>query len=87
MRIEPFGQTLGRIADPRKPGVETVEAGREGVLHGLSGDLLGSEVECVGEHAVQVLRDLKWRGQPLDEKVLSLGRDDAVRGRRPQDMS
>ncbi len=80
MRIEPFGQSLGRIADPREPGVETVEAGREGVLHDLAGDLLGSEVECVGEHAVKVLRDLKWRGQPLDEKVLSLGRDDAVRG-------
>ena len=59
MRIEPFGQSLGRIADPREPGVETVEAGREGVFHDLAGNLLGSEVECVGEHAVQVLRDLK----------------------------
>ena len=79
MRIEPFGQSLGRIADPREPGVEAVEAGREGVLHDLAGDLLGSTVECVGERSVQVLRELKRRGQPLDEKVLSLGCDDAVR--------
>ena len=66
MRIEPFGQGLGRIADPRELGFETVEAGREGVLHDLAGDLLGSEVECVGERPpVQVFRELKRRGQPL----------------------
>ena len=43
MRIEPFGQGLGRIADPRELDVETVEAGREGVLHDLAGDVLGSD--------------------------------------------
>ena len=79
MRIEPFGRRLGRIAVPREPGVETVEAGREGVSHDFAGDFSGSEVECVGERPVQVLCEVKRRGQPLDEKVLSLGRDDAVR--------
>ena len=67
------------MADPREPGVETVEAGREGISHDFAGDFSCSEVECVGERPVQVLREPKRRGQPLDEKVLSLGRDDAVR--------
>ena len=79
VRIKPFGQGLGRIADPRELRVEAVESGRQGVLDDLSGDGLGSEVECVGQRPVQVLGELKRRGQPLDKEVLGLGCGDAVR--------
>ena len=40
---------------------------------------LGREMECVGERPVQVLGELKRRGQAIDEEVLGVRRDDAVR--------
>ena len=78
VRIEPFGQGLGRVADSRELRVETVESDREGILDDLAGDGFGSEVERVGERPVQVLGELKRCRQPFDEEVLRLGRNDAV---------
>ena len=77
--MEPFGRPLGRIADPREPGVETVEAGREGALHDLAGDFPGYAVERVGERPGSGAPRTEAAWKPRDEKVLSLGRDDAVR--------
>ena len=77
--IEPFGQSLGRVADARELRVELVEPGRQSILGDFPRDLLGSEMERVGERPVQVLGELKRCGQALDQKVLGLRCDDAVR--------
>ena len=79
LRIEPLRQGFRRVANAREFRVQVVEAHREGVLGDFAGDLLGAEVECVGERPIQVFGELKGRRESLDEEVLGLRRNDAVR--------
>ena len=63
--VELLGESLGRIADTSKPGVEIIEAGGDRFLDDLAGHAAGPHAERIGESAVQMFRDLQRRVQLL----------------------